>query len=192
MAVRAESLKSENNDEAFVGWLEGLIVTRDTDSLYGFVKYDLTEEGDVIAFKQEDVRGQETIDLRRVSTFSFLEKGKKYIRYFLVVPQKGKRPNVLEKVVEGEITFWKKAKIYHYGSRSSSTVTIPKIEYDYYFSIGDTIQKVKNFKKQLAKLSAPYDLDPAAIAKEKGLKLSNPVERAMLVYHVNDAIENLW
>ena len=189
MAVRAETLKEDEENETYVGWLEGLIVTKGMDSLYGYVKYDVAGEGEVIGFKQEEAKGQETIDLRRVSSFSFLEKGKKYIRYFLVAPQNGKKPDVLEKVVEGEIVYWKKAKVYHYGSRSSSTVTIPKVEYDYFFSLEDELIKVKNFKKQLTELARPFDVDPTEIAKEKELKLSNTVQRAMLVYHVNEAIK---
>ena len=193
MAVRAETLKEEEEDEAFVGWLEGLIITRgtDADSLYGFVKYDIAEASDVIGFKLEGANGQRTIDIRRVNSFSFLERGKKYIRYFLVVPRSGKKPDVLEKVVAGEITYWKKAKVYHYGSRSSGAVTIPKVEYDYFFSVGEDLLKVKNFKKQLTELAAPFNIDPIEIAKEKELKLSDAVQRAMLIYHVNDRVKNL-
>ncbi|MEM6829395.1 MAG: hypothetical protein AAF551_02690 [Bacteroidota bacterium] len=190
MAVRAETLKADTDAEVFAGWLEGLIVTSKPvdDSLYGFVHYDVANSPDVIGFRLAGVEGQQTIDIRRVNTFSFLEEGKKYIRYFQVVLQPGKKPDVLEKVVEGEISYWKRAKVYHYGSRSSGTVTIPKLEYEYYLLTKEGLEKIKNFKKQIHKLSAAYQVDTESIVKEKGLKLSDPVHRAMLVYHVNEAI----
>lgn len=193
MAVRAETLKEESEGEAPVDWLEGLIVTqgKDSDSLYGYVKYDAINVASVVGFRESKQSAQKVLDIRKVSSFSFLEKDRKYIRYFRVVLESGKKPEVLEKVVDGEITYWKKAKVYHYGSRSSSTVTIPKIEYDYYFSTGNQLQKVKNFKKQLSELTSPYQIDPVKVSKDKGLKMSSPVERAMLVYHINEMIKDL-
>ncbi|MEM7108757.1 MAG: hypothetical protein AAF519_11065 [Bacteroidota bacterium] len=189
MPVRAETLREDDSEPGDIQWSEGLIVTEDSDSLYGFVKYDMVNLPGIIGFKTKKAPGQQTFNLRRVYSFNFLELDKQYIRYFKVLPSAKKKPQVLEKIVAGTIEYWKKRKIYHYGSRSSGTVTIPKIEYDYYFSVQNELEKVNNFKKQLIELVSPFDLDPMAIAKEKELKLSSPVARAMLVYHVNDAIK---
>ncbi len=190
MAVRAETLKEESDNPEVVDWQEGLLISIENDSLYGYIRYDGLKSPEVIEFKNETESGQQTFDIRNVSSFSFLTNSKKYVRYFTIIHSGKKQHNVLEKVVAGKITYWKKAKVYHYGSRSSNTITVPKVEYDYFFSTSGQFQKVKNFKKQLEILAQPYDVSPETIAKSEGLKLSNSIQRAMLVYHVNQEISN--
>ena len=190
MPVRAETLRENNSGPGAVQWSEGLIVTEDLDSLHGFVKHDMFNLPGLLGFKTKNAPGQQTFNLSRVHSFDYLEPGKQYVRYFKVLRESKKNPQVLEKIVAGAIGYWKKIKIYHYGSQAANTVTIPKIEYEYYFSTEGKLFKVRNFKKQLATLVKPYGLNPEDIARKKGLKASRPVDRAMLVYHINEKIRD--